>query len=123
MSILNADRSRLRNFGCYLAAILMLTALALYVKNREIPQFIFITSLFFILIAVIIPGLLKYFYIFWKKIAFISAWVSTRLFLCIVFYLVFAPLGLFMRLFKFDLLDRQFRPSVTSYWKRRMRKK
>jgi len=51
------------------------------------------------------------------KLAFVLGWVNTRILLCIIFYLIFSPLGLIMRIFRIDLLDRRFNCATESYWK------
>ncbi|MDP3041954.1 MAG: SxtJ family membrane protein [Candidatus Omnitrophota bacterium] len=61
--------------------------------------------------------LLKYIYILWMRLAYILSWVNTRILLVIIFYLVFSPIGLFMRLFRIDPLERKFRRLNVSYWK------
>jgi hypothetical protein len=74
-----------------------------------------ISGLFFIL-AFIAPGLLKPIYIFWMRLAFVLSWINTRLILSIIFYLIFTPVGLGMRLFGVDLLDRKIEKNKDSYW-------
>lgn len=43
-------------------------------------------------------------------------WVNTRLLLGIIFYLVFTPLGLLLRLFGKDMLNRKLEPEAKTYW-------
>ncbi|MDD5505552.1 MAG: SxtJ family membrane protein [Candidatus Omnitrophica bacterium] len=61
--------------------------------------------------------IMKYLYHFWMKLAFFLSWFNTRMLLCIMFYAVFSPAGLLMRLFRVDLLERRFDKSAKSYWK------
>ena len=61
--------------------------------------------------------LLKYVYILWMRLAYILSWINTRILLVIIFYLVFSPIGLFMRLFRIDHLERNFGRLKDSYWK------
>ena len=46
-------------------------------------------------------------------------WINTRLILFIIFYLVFTPIGLVMRLFGVDLLDKKIDKNKNSYWRRK----
>jgi len=43
-------------------------------------------------------------------------WVVTTLTLALCFYLVFAPIGLIMRLFGKDLLSQRIDPEAATYW-------
>ncbi|MFH1191633.1 MAG: SxtJ family membrane protein [Candidatus Omnitrophota bacterium] len=61
--------------------------------------------------------LLKYIYILWMRLAYILSWINTRILLGIIFYLVFSPVGLFVRLFRIDPLERNFGRLKHSYWK------
>jgi hypothetical protein len=42
--------------------------------------------------------------------------LNTRILLVIIFYLIFAPVGLFLRLFGKDPLDRKINRSAATYW-------
>ena len=48
-------------------------------------------------------------------IGYMLGWVNTRIILGLIYYLVFAPLGLSMRLFGKDSMRRRFEPSAESY--------
>jgi len=65
------------------------------------------------------PLWLRSVYAAWMKFAFLLAWVNTRLILVIIFYLVFTPLGLLMRLCGADPLERKINKKAGSYWKKR----
>jgi hypothetical protein len=51
----------------------------------------------------------------WMRVAFILSWVNTRIILFVLFYLILTPIGLVLRLFKVDLLER--RKQAETYWK------
>lgn len=53
----------------------------------------------------------------WMKFAYLLGWINSRILLIIIFYLVFAPTGLVMRLLRVDLLDRKIEKDKPSYWK------
>jgi len=70
------------------------------------------------------PGLarlvfLKPVYIAWMKFVYLFGWVNTRLMLIIIFYLVFTPIGLVMRLCGVDPLERKINKKEKSYWKKK----
>jgi hypothetical protein len=63
--------------------------------------------------------ILKPIYVGWMTFAFALGWVNTRLILGIVFYLIFTPAGLVMRLLGKDPLVLRFDRQATTYWVRR----
>lgn len=82
--------------------------------NIYIPTIVIAVAFF--TLGLIRPVLLKSVYIIWMKFAFGLAWINTRLILFIMFYLVFTPIGLIMRIFRIDLLDRKIDKNKDSYW-------
>ncbi|MCX5703093.1 MAG: SxtJ family membrane protein [Candidatus Omnitrophica bacterium] len=117
MERLNLDKNNLRKFGITMAtAFLVITAFILFRHKRIVLSTASISVIFFVL-AFILPSLLKPIYIFWMRLAFVLSWINTRLILCVMFYLIFAPVGLVMRLFGVDLLDRKIEKNKESYWK------
>jgi len=66
-------------------------------------------------LAIIFPLGLKPFYKLWMKFGLVMAWINTRIILGIVFYLVFMPFGLVMKLFGKDLLSRKLDSKIASY--------
>ncbi len=65
---------------------------------------------------------LKVIYKNWMKVAHVIGNVVTTVILGIIFYVVFAPVGIFLRLRNKDLLDRALDPNAASYWNQRERK-
>ncbi len=63
--------------------------------------------------------LLKYLYIIWMRLAFILGWINTRILLLAIFYLLFTPIGIGIKLFGVDLLERKIDKNKDSYWKKR----
>ncbi|KPK98787.1 MAG: hypothetical protein AMJ95_02250 [Omnitrophica WOR_2 bacterium SM23_72] len=68
------------------------------------------------LLGTLVSPLAKFLYFIWMKLAFSIEWVVTRLIMCLIFYLMFTPLGLVMRWFGKDFLDRRIEKEKKSYW-------
>ena len=66
-------------------------------------------------LAIILPISLKPVYKVWMLFGAVMGWLNTRLILGIVFYLVFMPFGLVMKLFGKDLLSRKLDKQKESY--------
>lgn len=119
MEKLNFTNNNLRKFGITMGIAFLVITSAIFIKHRQITvSTSFISGSFFIL-ALFIPGCLKPLYSLWMKFASILAWVNTRLILVFLFYIVFTPMGLVMRIFGIDALDKKIDKSRVSYWKRK----
>ena len=66
-------------------------------------------------LGVLYPPSLKPFYHLWMKFGFVMGWLNTRIILGIVFYLVFMPFGLVIRLLGKDLLMKKLDAKTKSY--------
>jgi hypothetical protein len=53
------------------------------------------------------------------KFVFILGRISTRIILCILFYLFFTPISIGIKIFRIDLLDRRLEKRSDSYWKKK----
>ena len=62
------------------------------------------------------PRVLRIAYLGLSYATFPIGFVVSHLALLIVYYLVLTPLGLIMRLFRYDPLARRFDPAAGSYW-------
>lgn len=106
----------LKKFGITMAACFAVIALIIMLKNRHNPLPACFISFAFITFTFIAPGLLSPVYMVWMKFAHILGWVNTRIILCVMFYLVFTPIGLLAKLFKADLLSLKIDKNCHSYW-------
>ena len=70
-----------------------------------------ITAVFFA-----VPPLRKPIYLAWIYVTYPIGFVLSHVILAIVYYLVFTPIGLVMRLFGHDPMTRRFDRSAKSYW-------
>jgi hypothetical protein len=66
------------------------------------------------------PKSLIYIYKPWMKFAEALGWVNTRIILFVVFFLLFFPIGLVLRLCGHDAMRRRFDASLYSYRNRRV---
>ena len=85
----------------------------------EVAKWIWIFSAVIIALYYLIPPLRKWIFMGWLGAVFPIGWVISHLLLGIVFYLVVFPIGLMMRMFRYDALGRRFDRDAKSYWKKR----
>ncbi len=114
------DRPKLDNkrFGRQMG--LVLVALAGLGFWRDWPSFLSVSFLALgavhLILAVIAPGLLTGFNRFWMSLGYYFGKVFAPIEMAIIFFLMFTPIALVMRLFRRDaLLIRKNK--VNSYWK------
>ena len=119
MEKLSLDKKSLRKFAITMGIAFFIITIIILIRHKHgvIPTSI--VSITFLILAFTSPVLLKPIYILWMKLAFVLGWINTRLILCMLFYLLFAPMGLVMRLFKIDLLDRKIEKNKDSYWRKK----
>lgn len=107
----------LKKFGIILSVILSLIGtISLYRGNLYPAISLYILSLFAVILVLTNPVLLWPVHSILLFISHIIGWINTRLLLGIIFYLVFSPIGLVLRIFRKDLLDRKFNSDKDSYW-------
>ncbi len=117
MEKLNFSKKNLRKFGITMSAAFAVIALVISFKHRHSPMPVSAISAAFLFISLVLPSSLKWVYIIWMKFAIVLGWINTRIILCILFYLFFTPIGIGIKIFRIDLLDRGLQKDKDSYWK------
>lgn len=65
-------------------------------------------------LALVAPGALKPVYVVWIRFAEILGWINTRIILTLIFFLIFLPFGLVMRIFN-DPMSRKLDEKIKTY--------
>lgn len=116
MEKLKLDKRTLRKFGMTMGIAFLVVSSLFFFRDKHIGAvYGLVVSCIFFIMGLISPALLRPVYITWMRFAFILGWVNTRVILVILFYLIFTPVGLVMRLFRIDLLERKNKEGT--YWK------
>ena len=63
-----------------------------------------------------LPPIRKPIYLAWIHLAFPIGWVISHVAMALIYYLVFTPIGLIMRLFGRDPMERRFDRGAETYW-------
>ena len=117
--ITNVERIKLLYF---------LLAAALYLKTGEgalhhgmgfLPVLFLVLAVSLLVISCAKIEALEPVFQAWMKAAHILGTVFTGLILCVLFYLVFAPVGIVLRILRKDLLDQRIEPGKATYWQKR----
>ena len=115
-------KKQLRTFGFALSIFLGIIGLIHFIKGNT-PQnlwfwgaagVVFLTTL-------LVPILIKPIYRVAIFFAHILGWINTRLILGLIYYLLFTPISLIMKLIGRDALNRKFDKKAITYWNIRER--
>jgi len=71
------------------------------------------------LAGLVFAPLLRWLYVGLSYATYPIGFVISHVVLAILYYLVFTPIGLIMRLLRYDPLTRRFDPKASSYWQER----
>ena len=115
----NRNKKEFRKFGITIGVFLILVGLVLFLRRSDYAMTVGIIGTAFCAIGLILPVLLRPFYIIWMSLASVLGFIMTRVILSLVFYLIFTPVGLVLRLLRKDLLNRKIEPDKQSYWELR----
>ena len=107
---------QLRSFGLIVGGVFAFIGAWPEVYHSASPRLCaLILAAVLILPALIFPGSLRPFYLGWMRVSQLLGWINTRVILGVIFYLLFLPVGLIMRLLGKDPMNRKFNSGVTTY--------
>lgn len=115
-----SEINELRKFGISFSVFFILISAVIMWKHAwKITLSIYILlgmSLVFILLALIIPKLLKPIFAGWMKFARGMAWLNTKILLTLLYYIFFTPISIILWIARADLLKQKIRKSEESFW-------
>ena len=116
-SIQELDVHGLRKFGITTGALIavLFGVLLPWIWDFGFPLWPWVLFLILALWALISPGSLRPVYRGWMRLGLLISKVTTPIILGIVFYLVFVPVRILFRLFRYDPLKRKFESSSDTY--------
>lgn len=125
---INKDPSRkeLRWFGLMVGLALGVLGLVLWLKTALLfglssrptvaSLVVWGMALVFPVVYYAVPALQKRLYVGFLYAVFPIGFVVSNVILALAYYLVVTPIGLVMRLFGYDPMERRLRPEEKSYW-------
>ena len=98
----------LRQFGLLFGAILVsfFGLLLPFLIGYSFPPWPWVVALLFTAMALLAPTALTPFYRGWMRFGLIAAFINTRIIMFVLYYALFVPTGLVMKLFGRDALAR-----------------
>lgn len=125
---INKDPSKndLRWFGLILSAVLIIVGLVVWLKTSWLfgmggsptlaSKIFWGIAVVFPVVYYAIPPLRRYLFIGFMYAVFPIGLVVSNVILVAVYYLVVVPIGLIMRLFGHDPMQRKLLPEARTYW-------
>ena len=113
--------SELRWFGPLFALFMgMIGALARWRFDApQIAVWIWAGAGVVIVLYYLIPGTRRAIFMCWLGVVFPIGWLLSHVLLGLVFYLLVFPIGLLLRVARYDPLTRKFDGEAASYWRER----
>lgn len=105
-----------RKFGLLFAVVFSLLGVYLWRRHVEWYPASFVLSGAFLLTALLYPDILRPLNRAWMTLALVLNTVVSPVVLGVLYFAVFTPVALFMRIRKRDVLNRRFDPADISYW-------
>jgi polyferredoxin len=109
------DTKQLRSFGFLAGGIFALVGLWPMLFARGILLSVIIPAGILLILGCLLPTSLRSVYKIWMLLGHALGWVNTRIVLSVVFYGMFCPMGLIMRLAGKDPMRRRYEPESKSY--------
>lgn len=109
-------KEELRKFGLITAGLFItfFGFLIPWIWSFPWPIWPWIVAITLSSLALMAPASLKPVYIVWMRFAGILGWINTRIILMVIFYLIFLPIGLIMRVFN-DPMRRRLDKRIKTY--------
>jgi glucan phosphoethanolaminetransferase (alkaline phosphatase superfamily) len=85
-------------------------------KFHNVSPITLTIGLVLVLLSLVLPNALVWPNRAWRALAELLSFISTRIILCLVFFVVVTPIGFVKRLFGWDPLHRRAAPA-DSYWR------
>jgi hypothetical protein len=111
-------KKELRNFGLIWAFIFCIIALFPLLGSNKIALWALYVSGIFVLLSLLFPQIYQktYFYQGWIKLGGFLGLINSKIIILFLFYAVFLPIGLILKIFKKDLLRKKLDKSASSYF-------
>ena len=105
-----------RRFGLLVGGIFSVIGLWPLIRHGEnIRLWALIPGSLLMGMGLLLPGYLGPIYKGWMAIGHVLGWINTRIILGVIYYALFTPIGLVMRVWRKDLMRRQYDETTNTY--------
>ena len=113
------SKPKLRRFGLTIGLAFLVLGAILQFRHRAAGRPFTSLATLLLFFSAVAPGLLRFIYRPWMRIADFLGAISSRVLLSVIFFLVVTPIGLVQRLLGKRPVDLRFRNGDATYWQRR----
>ncbi|MEK7727873.1 MAG: hypothetical protein AAB354_05625 [candidate division KSB1 bacterium] len=119
-SIPSTDRD-VRKFGLTIGVVLLLLAAFFWWKEKPSAIHFAFAAALFAATTWLWPRLMRPLYLAWMAFAVVMGFFMTRVILTVLYFGMFTPIALALKIFGKDLLQERMDKSATTYWIKRAR--
>ncbi len=105
-----------RSFGLLFFVVSAVVGLISWHRGTSLYPVAFVLSFAFLIAALAFPGVLRPLNRAWMAFALLLHKIMSPVIMGAIFFGVFTPVAIFMRVRKRDLMKRRFEPTLESYW-------
>ena len=117
---INTDptRKQLNQFGfVWLGFLTLFGVIAFFKLDAPTPaKVLWVLAVVVPVVGWLVPGFMRLVFVGMSYLAWPIGFVVSHVVLALVYYLVFVPIGLLMRVFGYDPMQRGFDPGAATYW-------
>ena len=111
-------KSSEKSFGIVFSVVFLIVSLWPVLDGNQIRLPWLIVSAILLLLSFLKPVLLKPFNLLWMKIGALLGKIVPPIVMLVIFFVIVTPIGIFLKIFKKDLLGLNF-SDRKSYWLKR----
>lgn len=119
---LKTDKKEIQKFSFSVGTVLILIAVVLFLYEKEMYVWFISAGAILILSGLLYYRMLKPLYLIWMGISLILGWISTRVILFLLFYLILTPVKLIAVLSGKKFLVMKPDKKLATYWIKREKK-
>lgn len=114
----NNIKAQLRNFGLIWSLIFLVIALQPLLKANDINKLMLAIAVFFLITSLAYPKIFQItnFYSGWIKFGNFVGKINSKIIIFILFYFVFLPIGIILKILKKDLLNKKIDKACSTYF-------
>ncbi len=113
---------QLRQFSITLGLIFLVGLIWSQVKENQILAGFFLVLLIFLLMGWLWRPLLIFFYRLWMSLSHLLGALMSRIILTLIFFLIFTPIGLILKVIGKQPLDLKIEKEKLGYWHQRKKR-
>lgn len=113
------ERKELKRFGIILGFILLAIGLIQTLTGNSFSRYFLVSGAMIVFWGIYFQSVLRPVYKIWMKIGFVLGWITSRIILIILFYLIITPIGIIGRVFGKQFIITRPDRKRHSYWHKR----